>query len=77
MAVERHIGSLDAIPARRVPNAIPDGRGDDAPIGFGVSGLIDGNSDVLIYLTGLSLEARLTRTQARRLADLLHQAADI
>ena len=78
MAVERYIGSLDAIPARREPATTPPARvASDGRIEFRVSGLIDGNSDVLVYLTGLSLAARLARTPARRLAGLLYQAADI
>ena len=77
MAVGRYIGSLDAIPARREPATTPPGRvASDGRIELRVSGLIDGNSDVLVYLTGLSLAARLTRTQARRLAGLLYSRAE-
>jgi len=77
MAVQRCIGSLDDVPAWRETTVTPHQVATEVGIGFGVSGLIDGNSDVLLYLTGLSIEARLTKGQARRLADLLHTAADI
>ncbi len=76
MAVERYIGGLDSIPAHSNPTT-PDVRVNDDPIGFDVSGLIDGNSDVIVYINGLATEAHLTKHQARRLADLLTQAADI
>lgn len=78
MAIERYIGALHAIPVQSRINTHV--RIQDTVIeyvGFDVSGLIDGNTDVIVYFNGLSIEARLTKTQARRLAELLTQAADI
>ena len=77
MAVEHYIGALDDIEARSNPT-IPTHRvNDDDPIGIEISGLIDGNAAVVVYLNGLATELRLTKTHARYLADLLTQAADI
>lgn len=77
MAVERYIGDTASLAVRTNTSDSTVRINDSDPISFAVSGLIDGNADVIVYLRGQSIEIYMSKPQARQLAELLNEATDI